>query len=49
MDWLAKLANVILHLNLYNGQLADSYGPCIYALIFLIIFTETGHIGRAHH
>jgi membrane-associated protein len=42
MDWLAKLANVILHLNLYIGQLADSYGPWIYALLFLIIFSETG-------
>jgi membrane-associated protein len=42
MDWLAKLVNVILHLNLYIGQLADSYGPWIYVLLFLIIFSETG-------
>jgi membrane-associated protein len=42
MDWLAKLANVILHLNLYIGQLADSYGPSIYVLLFVIIFSETG-------
>jgi membrane-associated protein len=27
---------------LYLGQLADSYGPWIYALLFLIIFSETG-------
>lgn len=42
MDWLAKIVDVILHLNLYLGQLADSYGSWIYALLFLIIFSETG-------
>jgi membrane-associated protein len=42
MDWLAKLINVILHLNLYLGQVADAYGSWIYALLFLIIFCETG-------
>ena len=42
MEWLAKQINVILHLNLYLGQLADAYGPWIYALLFLIIFSETG-------
>ena len=42
MEWLANPINIILHLNLYLGQLADSYGPWIYALLFLIIFSETG-------
>jgi len=42
MEWLAKPIDIILHLNLYLGQLADSYGPWIYALLFLIIFSETG-------
>jgi membrane-associated protein len=42
MDWLAKFVNIILHLNLYVGQLADSYGPWIYFLLFAIIFAETG-------
>jgi membrane-associated protein len=42
MDWLAKFVNIILHLNLYVGQLADSYGPGIYILLFAIIFAETG-------
>ena len=42
MDWLGKFLNVILHLNLYLGQVADSYGAWIYALLFLIIFAETG-------
>ena len=42
MDWLAKLLNIILHLNLYLGQMAQTYGSWIYALLFLIIFSETG-------
>jgi membrane-associated protein len=42
MDWIAKLVNIILHLNLYLGQVADSYGTWIYAILFLIIFCETG-------
>ena len=42
MDWIAKLLNVLLHLNLYLGQVADSYGSWIYAILFLIIFSETG-------
>ena len=42
MDWIAKLLNILLHLNLYLGQVADSYGSWIYALLFLIIFAETG-------
>jgi membrane-associated protein len=42
MDWLTKLINVVLHLNLYLGQVAADYGPWIYALLFLIIFAETG-------
>ena len=42
MDWIAKLVNITLHLNLYLGQVADSYGAWIYAILFLIIFCETG-------
>jgi membrane-associated protein len=42
MEWLANPINIILHLNLYLGQLSDAYGPWMYALLFLIIFSETG-------
>ena len=42
MDWILKFLTFILHLNLYLGQVADSYGAWIYALLFLIIFSETG-------
>jgi len=42
MEWIANPINIILHLNLYLSQIADAYGPWIYALLFLIIFSETG-------
>src|SRR6202047_156692 len=42
MDWLANLLNSILHLNLVLDRVADAHGPWIYALLFLIIFSETG-------
>jgi membrane-associated protein len=42
MDWILKFLDIILHLNLYIGHLAGSYGSWIYALLFLIIFCETG-------
>jgi membrane-associated protein len=42
MDWIVKLLNILLHLNLYLDKVAAQYGPWIYALLFLIIFSETG-------
>jgi len=42
MNWFEKLLNIILHLNLYLPQVAHTYGSWIYALLFLIIFSETG-------
>ena len=42
MEWFTKILHVILHLNLYLGQVAEAYGSWIYLLLFLIIFCETG-------
>jgi membrane-associated protein len=42
MDWFVNILNILLHLNLYLDKVADAYGPWIYALLFLIIFSETG-------
>jgi membrane-associated protein len=42
MDWLKNFFNFILHLNVSLRDVADSYGIWIYALLFLIIFAETG-------
>ena len=40
MEWIANPVNVILHLNLYLSQVADAYGPWVYGLLFLIIFSQ---------
>ena len=42
MDWLANFLNFILHLNSSLEHLVATYGSWIYALLFLIIFSETG-------
>ena len=42
MHYLLDFINIILHLNLYLGQFVDQYGAWVYALLFLIIFCETG-------
>jgi len=42
MDWLTNFFNFILHLNVSLRDVADAYGIWIYALLFLIIFAETG-------
>ena len=42
MDILQKFLHVILHLDQYLYGLTIEYGGLIYALLFLIIFCETG-------
>jgi len=42
MDWLKNFIQILLHLNEYLGQLIDTYGPWIYAILFVTIFCETG-------
>ena len=39
---LAKLIDIFLHLDKYLAALTTAYGPWIYAVLFLIIFVETG-------
>ena len=42
MEMLHRLVDFILHTNLYLGQLATELGPWIYALLFAVVFCETG-------
>ena len=42
MELLAGFIDIILHLDRYLGELVANYGPWVYALLFLIIFCETG-------
>jgi len=42
MELLSQFLDVILHLDVHLRELAQSYGAWVYAILFLIIFLETG-------
>jgi membrane-associated protein len=42
MEFLSKTVDVFLHLDTYVNQLAVQYGIWMYAILWLIIFCETG-------
>jgi membrane-associated protein len=42
MDLLLQLVDFILHVDRYLEAFVDQYGAWVYALLFLIIFVETG-------
>jgi len=42
MDALLQLLDVFLHLDAHLGEWASALGPWLYAVLFLIVFCETG-------
>jgi membrane-associated protein len=42
VDFLAQLLDVFLHLDQHLNQWATTLGPWLYAVLFLIVFCETG-------
>jgi membrane-associated protein len=42
MDLLATLIDFIVHVDVHLRAFVEAYGAWVYALLFLIIFTETG-------
>ncbi|MFM8339861.1 MAG: DedA family protein [Fluviibacter sp.] len=42
MEWLASFADLVLHLDKHLVFFVQQYGDWVYALLFAIIFTETG-------
>jgi len=42
VDLIAKLIDVLVHLDRHLLEIARDYGPGVYALLFLIVFCETG-------
>ncbi|HEY6229306.1 MAG TPA: DedA family protein [Verrucomicrobiae bacterium] len=42
MELIKRAADAILHMDRHLGDLVDKFGPWAYALLFLIIFCETG-------
>lgn len=44
MDPLTTVVNLVLHLDQSLRPLAEAAGPWIYALLFLVVFAETGFV-----
>lgn len=42
MEWILKLIDIVLHVDDHLKELVPQYGLWIYAILFLIIFCETG-------
>jgi membrane-associated protein len=42
MELLAGLADIVLRLDVHLGALVRDFGPWIYAILFAVIFAETG-------
>lgn len=42
MEWLTSFADLVLHLDKHLVFFVQQYGDWVYALLFAIIFTETG-------
>jgi membrane-associated protein len=42
MDWLMTAVDMFLHVDRHLLEVATLYGPWVYALLFLIVFCETG-------
>src|SRR5712672_3225985 len=42
MDLFSSFLDLVLHLDQHLRELAESYGAWIYAVLFLIVFLETG-------
>lgn len=44
MEYLASLIDIVLHLDKHLAMLVQQHGVWIYAILFLIIFSETGFV-----
>ena len=44
MELIAQLIDIFLHLDNYLGAFLNDYGLWVYALLFVIIFAETGFV-----
>lgn len=42
MDWIRQITDLALHFNNHLGYLVDQFGPWVYLLLFLIVFSESG-------
>ncbi len=42
MQWLGLVVDFVLHVDVHLAEFVRDYGPWVYALLFAIIFVETG-------
>ena len=42
MDWIAQLVDFVVHVDVHLQTFVQAYGAWVYALLFLIVFVETG-------
>jgi membrane-associated protein len=42
MDWISLVLDFILHVDVHLQTFVQNYGPWVYALLFMIVFVETG-------
>nr|HMT30180.1 hypothetical protein [Bacteroidia bacterium] len=42
MDFIKSIIDFILHIDAHLLELTNSYGIWVYAILFLIVFCETG-------
>ncbi|OAI07911.1 DedA family protein [Methylomonas methanica] len=44
MDWLHYLTDILLHIDKHLANIISDYGTVTYAILFLVIFVETGFV-----
>lgn len=44
MDWILKAVDFVLHVDVYLEQIISAYGGWTYALLFFVVFMETGFV-----
>lgn len=44
MDWIRKAIEFVLHVDVYLEQIISNYGAWTYALLFFVVFMETGFV-----
>ncbi len=44
MDWLLKIVDFVLHVDVYLNNIISQYGAWTYGLLFFVIFMETGFV-----
>ncbi|MDT4290911.1 DedA family protein [Methylomonas sp. MO1] len=44
MDWLHYLTDILLHIDKHLANIISDYGTLTYAILFLVIFVETGFV-----